>query len=172
MNERFDSSYDFIARLQLRKMQESAKEVEIQHTTPSDISGEGTTQKVDLKRVKKRVDKAQLAKSKDDKAPDIEHTVPKSISGEGKAKAKSEELMNENILMLSALEKIMNPNSTGKEGALGVAEYLKSAMGGQMDPQLQQYIDNIMGIITRKSTADKVDKNVQSGGNPSIKPSV
>ena len=74
--------------------------------------------------------------------------------------------------MLSALEKIMNPNSTGKEGALGVAEYLKSAMGGQMDPQLQQYIDNIMGIITRKSTADKVDKNVQSGGNPSIKPSV
>ena len=119
MNERFESSYDFIARLQLRKMQESAKEVEIKHTTPKDISGEGTAQKVDLKKVKKRVDKGSPAKVKNDKAPDIEHTTPKGISGEGKAKAKSEAAIDESILMLGALEKIMNPSSDGKQGATG-----------------------------------------------------
>jgi len=147
-NEKFESSYDFIAKLQLRKMQESAKESpEVKHTAPKNITGEGKSKPVNLKTSKRRVDKAKPTKMQAPKNPNMVEDV---------------EGINENVLMLSALEKIMNPKSTGKDGALGVAEYLKNIMGGKMDPQLQQYIDSIIGIVNRKSTTDKVDPNVST----------
>lgn len=154
MNEKFESSYEFLARIQRKKMQESKEEVKIDHTLPSNISGEGNAQKVDLKKTKKKVDAAKPAKPKVAKDPnDVEHT--------GATKAKSESV-NENILMLSAIEKIMNPKSSGKDGALGVAEYIKTMMGNNIDPQLQQYLDSILGIIERKSNVDKVEKDVDT----------
>ena len=148
-NERFEDTYSFISRLQKIKMQESdmkegkEKSPEIKHTVPKQVDGKGKT-KPSKMNPKKKVDKPKNAKVKAPKDPNIvEDKTTKDV--------KDTEI-NESILGLGAIEKIMKADANGKDGAIGALDFLKSVTGGKMDPQIQGYIDMLYALVTGKKS--------------------
>lgn len=171
----FENTYDFLAKIQKKKLQESeegsmkpkpakklaqakSSEAEVEHSVQQCTPQKGTPMKQMKKPKEKPAKSLSQGKSADG---DIEHSVQQCVpSG---SKAKSESKMDESVFVLAGIEEILG-NEDSRAGALGAANIIAEYMGGKIDPQYQEFISMFTGILKRNSTADKTDPNVNTKG--------
>lgn len=190
--ERIENTHDFIARLQKRKMMEDV-EVKQTHGTV-EATGKELSPDMEGRKPEMKPKKAQTKKQAKKVEDDVEHSIqqcqpqkgstpkgsmkidkpkpapelkqPKDAKDTVKHSIKQCELgsKNESIFVLAGIENILT-SEDAKKGAVGAMEILKNYMGGNIDPQFQEFIDMFTNILKRDPrNADKSRNDIETRG--------
>ena len=160
-----ESNYDFLAKIQRKKMQiaesiekkEGAcpKKVEVDHDIEQASPQKGSPMPSPKKKKAKPAPALKEPKSAEDT---MEHPKGGALYGNGK-KSKSEDV-NESLFVLAGIEKILTSEDK-KQGAIGAIDIIKNYMGGNIDPQYQEFIDRFAEILKRNTKAP-VDRDAST----------
>lgn len=167
-----ESTHDFIAKLQKRKMiaeaeeskkietrelTEEKKEPEVKHSIKQGSPEKGKPMNLPKKAKAKPAKACKEPKNSEDIA---KHSISQENKGKGKKSESVDESINESIFVLAGIESILS-NDDAKTGAVGALDIIKNYMGGKIDPQYQEFIDMFKSIIQR-NTKPPVENDVET----------
>lgn len=134
----FESTHDFIAKLQKRKMMQE------------DINEEKfSAEEHDKKMIQHSKEPEAQKKVRNPKKPNMKMMKkPKEQKVSKQPESGKHESVNESIFVLAGIEEIL-ADEKSKTGALGALDIINNYMGGKIEPEYQEFIDMFKNSLKR-----------------------